>query len=130
MNRIHVKFCNSAKVINQKPELRVQVNYSDEAETPSKDSSLFMYRIPLKEAELRGEPSRRGSVVDRLGRLGLVQIDIQVTEAAVAAQDLDRLLLHRGSCDAQILQTRKSRIFHVCRVKLDRNQRAFCLLKM
>ena len=50
------------------------------------------------------------------------QLSFQITEATVAAQDLDGLLLYSGGCDAKIFQARHSWVQHVCCVKLGREK--------
>lgn len=75
-----------------------------------------MYRIQLKTKQAFTSVAL---IVDGLGRLRLIQFCFQVTEATVATQNLNSLLLYTGSSDAEILQTRESRVLHVCCVKLE-----------
>lgn len=75
-----------------------------------------MYRIQLKTKQ---DFTSVALIVDGLGRLRLIQFCFQVTEATVATQNLNSLLLYTGSSDAEILQTRESRVLHVCCVKLE-----------
>ncbi len=60
-----------------------------------------------------------GLIVDRLGWLRLIQVGFQVTESAVATQNLNSFLFYTGRCDTKILQTRKSWVLQVCCMKLE-----------
>lgn len=59
------------------------------------------------------------SIVDGFCRFGLRQFGLQETEAAMATQDLNGLLLHRRRCDAQVLKAWQVWVLHVCSMKLE-----------
>lgn len=60
----------------------------------------------------------RGSEIHCLGWLGLAQLCLEPAVTTVTPQDLDGLLLHGGWDDAQVLQTGKPRVPHICGVEL------------
>lgn len=58
-------------------------------------------------------------IVDSLGWLRLFQVSLQVTESAVATQNLYSLLFYSGGSDTKILETREPWVLQVCCMKLE-----------